>query len=156
MDLTEILTRSVDQDVSDIFIVPGAPVTLKIKGEMTQSSADRMMPADTEAMLRQIYKIAQDRDMTRLLETGDDDFSFSLKGVGRFRCNAFKQRGSLAAVLRVVVFGLPDPAQLHIPQQVIDACAGVWCSSPGRPGAVSLPRWFASSIASTASLRTIS
>lgn len=120
MDLTEILTRSVDQDVSDIFIVPGAPVTLKIKGEMTQSSADRMMPADTEAMLRQIYKMAQDRDMTRLLETGDDDFSFSLKGVGRFRCNAFKQRGSLAAVLRVVVFGLPDPAQLHIPQQVID------------------------------------
>lgn len=112
MDLEAILKRSVDQDVSDIFIVPGAPVTLKMKGDMTQLSDERVMPADTEEMLRQIYRMAQSRDMRRLLETGDDDFSFSLKGVGRFRCNAFKQRGSLAAVLRVVVFGLPDPALL--------------------------------------------
>lgn len=120
MDLEAILNRSVDQDVSDIFIVPGAPVTLKMKGEMTQLSDERVMPSDTEEMLRQIYRMAQDRDMSRLLETGDDDFSFSLKGVGRFRCNAFKQRGSLAAVLRVVVFGLPDPMLLHIPPQVIE------------------------------------
>ena len=120
MELETILRSAVNQGVSDIFIVPGAPVTLKIKGEMIPTSDERVMPADTEALLCGIYRLAQQRDMRRLLETGDDDFSFSVRGVGRFRCNAFKQRGSLAAVLRVVVFGLPDPVELNIPQQVID------------------------------------
>ena len=120
MELETILSGAVNRGVSDIFIVPGAPVTLKIKGEMIPASDERVMPADTEALLRGIYDLAQQRDMRRLLETGDDDFSFSVRGVGRFRCNAFKQRGSLAAVLRVVVFGLPDPVELNIPQQVID------------------------------------
>lgn len=120
MELETILSGAVNRGVSDIFIVPGAPVTLKIKGEMIPASDERVMPADTETLLRGIYELAQQRDMRRLLETGDDDFSFSVRGVGRFRCNAFKQRGSLAAVLRVVVFGLPDPVELNIPQQVID------------------------------------
>ena len=54
------------------------------------------------------------------MDTGDDDFSFSIVGMGRFRCNAYKQRGSLAAVLRVVAFELPDYRNLGIPQTVID------------------------------------
>ena len=57
--------------------------------------------------------------METLLATGDDDFSFSVAGLGRFRCNAYKQRGSLSAVLRVVAFGLPDYRQLGIPETVI-------------------------------------
>ena len=53
------------------------------------------------------------------MRTGDDDFSLSLKGVGRFRVNSYKQRGSLAAVIRIVRFVLPDPAQLNIPPEVM-------------------------------------
>ena len=51
---------------------------------------------------------------------GDDDFSFSFNRQARFRCNAYKQRGTLAATCRVVTFGLPDPDALHIPPMVID------------------------------------
>ena len=60
------------------------------------------------------------RDPKRLLEKGDDDFSFSLVGVSRFRVSTYKQRGSLAAVIRVVKFDLPDPVQLGVPQTVLD------------------------------------
>ena len=77
------------------------------------------MPAETENLLRIIYKLAGNRDISRLLETGDDDFSFSIPGVSRFRVNAYKQRGSLAAVIRVIAFKLPDPAELSIPEDVM-------------------------------------
>ena len=66
-----------------------------------------------EQVVREIYHLAHDRKIEILLEKGDDDFSFSLPGVGRFRANTFRQRGSLAAVIRVVLFDLPNPAGAH-------------------------------------------
>ena len=58
--------------------------------------------------------------MKRLEEVGDDDFSFSLAAVGRFRCSAYRQRGSYGAVLRAVPFSIPDAEKLHIPKAVMD------------------------------------
>lgn len=78
------------------------------------------MPDQTENLLRTIYGLAENRDISRLMETGDDDFSFSIPGVSRFRVNAYKQRGSLAAVIRVIAFRLPDPAELSIPEDVMN------------------------------------
>jgi twitching motility protein PilT len=57
--------------------------------------------------------------MDRLNETGDDDFSFALQGVARFRINAYKQRGSLSAVIRVITFHIPQPQELGIPEKII-------------------------------------
>lgn len=48
-----------------------------------------------------------------------DDFSFALPGIGRFRANVFRQRGSYGAVIRVIPFDLPDPAEFHIPDEVL-------------------------------------
>ena len=58
--------------------------------------------------------------MDRYLREGDDDFSFSVGGLARFRVNTYRQRGSLAAVVRVVAFGIPDWQDLHIPPQVME------------------------------------
>jgi twitching motility protein PilT len=49
----------------------------------------------------------------------DEDFSFAVSGIGRFRANVFRQRGSFSAVIRVIPFGLPDPATLGIPEEVL-------------------------------------
>ena len=76
------------------------------------------MPDQTEEILRCIYQMAH-RDIDHLLSSGDDDFSFSIPGLSRFRINAYKQRGSLAAVIRVIAFQLPDPAELSIPEDVM-------------------------------------
>lgn len=58
--------------------------------------------------------------MEQLLLHGDDDFSFSIKGLSRFRTSVLKQRGSLGAVIGVVQFKLPNPRELHIPDAVMN------------------------------------
>jgi twitching motility protein PilT len=57
--------------------------------------------------------------MEHFIKTGDDDFSFAVPGLARFRVNAYRQRGSLAAVVRVVSFDIPDWRSLHIPESVM-------------------------------------
>lgn len=120
MDLQWILQKAIDAGAADIFIVPGYFVSMKIGGAVTPVTEASLSTDDTERLLREIYAADNNRSMETLERTGDDDFSFSIKDLGRFRCNAYKQRGSLAAVLRVVAFGLPDPKALHIPDSVMN------------------------------------
>jgi len=77
------------------------------------------MPADTKELIDEIYALA-DRSKEAYLRDGDDDFSFAIRGLARFRVNAYRQRGSLAAVVRIVSFNIPDWKQIHIPQRVMD------------------------------------
>ena len=120
MELTELLAAALDMGGADIFIVPGAQPAVKCMGVLKPLQEARLMPADAEALVRQAYKIAADRNFDLLRDDGDDDFSFSLERRARFRCNAYRQRGTYAATMRAVAFGLPDPTTLHIPQLVID------------------------------------
>lgn len=118
--LTEILQQAVEKDVSDIFIVAGRPLCYKINHQILNHAEEKLSPADTRELILGIYTLAGGRSPDRFLECGDDDFSFSLKGISRFRVSTYLQRGSLAAVIRVVTFCLPDPKQIGIPQAVID------------------------------------
>jgi len=70
-------------------------------------------------MVSEIYSLAGNRNMDRLRKCGDDDFSFAVPGIARFRINAFKQRGSLSAVIRVINFSIPDPTDLMIPEKIM-------------------------------------
>jgi twitching motility protein PilT len=119
MEIKEILTRAVEQKVSDVIIIAGLPVSFKTSGKITHDEGSRLLPADTQTLIGEIYALAGDRKMAGLLEQGDDDFSFSLPQLSRFRVNALKQRGSLGAVIRVVSFDLPDRHKLHIPDAVM-------------------------------------
>lgn len=116
----ELLKTAIEREASDIFIVAGRALTCKIGGEMQTIGEEIMMPKETEGIIREIYELASDRSMGKLLQTGDDDFSFALPGLSRFRVSTYKQRGSLAAVIRVIAFALPDPQQLGIPEEVLD------------------------------------
>ena len=120
IDIIELLKKAAEKNLSDLFILAGTCICAK-KGDMIIPLDDkRLLPADTEEIVTEIYKLEGGRSMATLLETGDDDFSVSITGFGRFRCNAFRQRGSLSAVLRVVALTLPDYKELGIPDQVID------------------------------------
>ncbi len=120
MNIVQLLNDATSQNVSDIFIVPGARIMVKKCGVMEPLSERKISPDECVQLIHQVYALDDNRCMDRLFETGDDDFSFSLSQVGRFRCNAYKQRSSIAAVLRVVPFGLYDAKALHIPQAVSD------------------------------------
>ncbi len=116
--IMDYLKQAVASGVSDLFVVPGAPMTGKIEGLMKPLRSDRLMPEDTQVLIREIYGLAQ-RDIEGYLRTGDDDFSFSVPGLARFRVNTYRQRGSLAAVIRVVAFDILDFRELGIPEQVM-------------------------------------
>ena len=118
MTLTELLTEAVARAASDILIVAGLPVSYKVNGVISREG-ERLLPAHTAALVREVYHLAGDRDMLRLAESGDDDFSFAVPGLSRFRVNALRLRGSLGLVIRVVSFTLPDREKLGIPDNVM-------------------------------------
>jgi len=113
--LENVLREAAEKGASDIYLVSGKPMSMKLGGEIVELHETRLMPDDTMEYIQEIYMMASNRDISRVEENGDDDFSFSLAGAARFRVSAFKQRGTLAAVIRVVAFDLPDPASLDIP-----------------------------------------
>ena len=119
MNIIEILNQAVSQKASDLFIVAGTPLSIRKNGVIqNMDDSDTLLPADTENFLTQLYATAG-RDFNELKATGDDDFSFAIKGLSRFRVSAYVQRGSFSAVIRVISFVLPDPKELNIPENII-------------------------------------
>ena len=119
MELIDMLKQAVALGGSDIFIIPGSGVTVKVNNTMHQLSESKMLPKDTEALVRSMYDLAH-RDFAHLGAEGDDDFSFAILDVSRFRCNAYMQRGTVAAICRIVNFELPDPGRMGIPPLVME------------------------------------
>ena len=118
-EVLNFLRNAVESDASDIFIVSGQRLSAKIEGRIRPVGDDEIvMPDKSDELVKMLYHIAL-RPMDHYLAKGDDDFSFSVKGLSRFRVSAYKQRGSMAAVIRVVRFGLPDPKEFGIPDEVL-------------------------------------
>ncbi|NHM16326.1 PilT/PilU family type 4a pilus ATPase [Eggerthellaceae bacterium zg-887] len=120
MKLEELLQQMVDVKASDIFIIAGLPLTYQLGSRQVRIGDSMLMPADTEAVVRSIYEVAG-RDIVpfEAARNHDDDFSFAVSGIGRFRVNVFRQRGSYGAVVRVIPFSLPNPTEYHIPEDVL-------------------------------------
>ena len=118
-NILHYLERAVADEASDIFIVSGGPVCEKLNGHLCPISEERLLPPATKTLLTEIYELAN-RSMTTFTELGDDDFSFAVSGLARFRVNAYRQRGSLAAVVRIVSFSIPDWKSLNIPTEIIE------------------------------------
>ena len=119
MEILELLKDAVEKHASDIFIVAGRPVVYKINDNFVPRDDVMLLPPNTNEIVRDLYEKAENRDINKL-ENGDDDFALTLPGISRFRVNVFKQRSSLAAVVRVIRFELPNPEELSIPNVVMD------------------------------------
>lgn len=120
MEILDFLTKSTQLEASDVFIVSGRPLSYKKGGKIHLFSDERLMPAQTEQLIRDIYQLADNREIERFLKTGDDDFSFAVPGLSRFRVSTYMQRGSMAAVIRIITFELPRPDMLGIPEQLVE------------------------------------
>ncbi|HWQ50762.1 MAG TPA: PilT/PilU family type 4a pilus ATPase [Terriglobales bacterium] len=117
-NIEQILRSAVGKGATDAFILSGSPVAFKISGEVIPQAEEPVTPVVSEQLIHSIYEIAH-RPISRLIATGDDDFAFFISGLSRFRISAYKQRGTLAAVIRVISFAIPDAAALGIPERVI-------------------------------------
>ena len=117
--LLDYLKRAVEDQASDLFVVAGGCVSEKVDGHIRAISEEKVFPKETEQLITELYTLAS-RSMELYRQTGDDDFSFAIPGLARFRVNAYRQRGSLAAVVRLVAFDIPDYRMLHIPENVME------------------------------------
>lgn len=118
--MEEILTflkNAVESDASDLFIVSGLKLSAKIDGVIYSVGEEMIMPDKANQFVSELYSLAN-RSLEKFAN-GDDDFSLSVKGLSRFRVSTYKQRGSMAAVIRVIRFDLPDFKALGIPDEVL-------------------------------------
>jgi len=118
MNIQEIIQSALRAKASDIFIVAGCPIEIKVNNRLTPLNQDKTVPIISENLINEIYVLAHRSSKESLSLQGDDDFSFSIPQVARFRVNVYRQRGSLAAVLRIVKFEIPNAEDLHIPKEI--------------------------------------
>jgi len=97
--LYHLLTAAFERDASDLHITVGRPPVLRIDGRITDLNLPVLTPAMTESLVNELLG---EKRKEMFDEEMDADFSYSIDGVGRFRVNVFKQRGSYGAVLRTV------------------------------------------------------
>ena len=81
-----------------MFIVAGLPCSMRINRIITRKNGENLPPADTSNIVSPIYQLAGNRDVNDFEQSGDDDFSFAIPGLSRFRVSAYKQRGALSVV----------------------------------------------------------
>lgn len=116
-DLNEILIQSVKERASDIHLTSGRAPSYRVDGVLAPIMGERLTPQMLEEIL---LPLIDKRHREELEETGQTDFAYAISGVGRFRVNVFKQRGTLAAVMRSLPFNIPEPEDLGIPREVVE------------------------------------
>ncbi len=115
--IDEILIKAKDAGASDVHITVGIPPRMRVNGELIPMDYERMLPKDTLEVAKSVMSELQ---WERFEERGEYDMSFAIPGCGRFRVNAFKQRGSVAMAFRLVGTKIPSPEELGLPASVID------------------------------------
>lgn len=115
--IEELLVIAAEHGASDVHITVGVPPKMRINGALYNMDYPALLPQDTEPIIMSIM----DRRRKEIFdETGEVDFSISVPQIGRYRVNIFKQRGSMAAALRVVGMDIPTADSLGVPRAVQD------------------------------------
>ena len=110
--LDSILRAAVDRKASDIHIKTGVPGYVRIHGSLSRIDEVPMKREDVERMVVALL----DGDVEGRLKTkAEIDIAHTIAGVARFRCNIFRQRGSLEIVMRVVPYRIPPLDELGLP-----------------------------------------
>lgn len=114
----EYMEYAVGQDASDLFIIAGKPISMRLNGNIVEIEDTKLIMAEASRLINEIYAM-NNKTLKTTTVTIDDIFSFSLSGLARFRVAVYKQRGSLAAVIRIIKFGIPDYKEIGIPDNIM-------------------------------------
>ncbi len=115
--IEEILIEASKAGASDVHITVGIPPKMRINGNLLSMNFPKMMPADT---LEIVLEIMTETQKAKFEERGEYDMSFSIPQLGRYRVNAYKQRGSVAVALRIVGTEIPSAENLGVPESVVE------------------------------------
>jgi twitching motility protein PilT len=112
LDLRALLELAITKDASDLHLKVGSPPYLRIDGELVAQLDYTLTDQQTEAFLDDIL----DHKQRQVFEDKHEiDLAYSVKGLGRFRTNVFRQRGSVGIVMRRIKATIPDFEELNLP-----------------------------------------
>jgi twitching motility protein PilT len=114
--LHKILSKAVWSKASDIHVPSGAPIQVRRNGHLERFDERAGPPNEVGALLLEILTEEQRK---RFLETNDLDFSYEVKGVGRFRANVCRQHRGIDGSFRVIPDVIPSPEALGLPASVL-------------------------------------
>src|SRR4051812_43961767 len=97
--LPELLTLLVEMNGSDLHLSTDSPPQIRVHGHLTRLQMPHLTPSETKNLA---YSVLTDAQKKRFEETRELDCAFGLKGLARFRCNVFTQRGAVGAVYRLI------------------------------------------------------
>jgi twitching motility protein PilT len=112
MKLHDVLKITADRGASDLHLKVGSPPTIRIDGILTPLELDKLMPDMTESL---VLEMLPARYNGHFPTEGSLDFAYGVANIGRFRVNAFRQRGTISAVLRRVSSDILNYEQLNLP-----------------------------------------
>ncbi|HEY2829285.1 MAG TPA: type IV pilus twitching motility protein PilT, partial [Thermoanaerobaculia bacterium] len=110
--LPELLKTMVDMDGSDLHIATSTPPQVRVHGHLRRLQLPEFTPAETKAL---VYSVLTDSQKKRFEESMELDFSFGIRGMARFRCNVFNQRGAVGAVYRLIPETIRSFGELGLP-----------------------------------------
>ncbi|WP_427339166.1 type IV pilus twitching motility protein PilT [Caloranaerobacter sp. DY30410] len=115
MNISELLKKIIELGASDLHITVGYPPVMRINGELVKYGEKTLTPEENTSLVKQIL----DEDKFKQLEiNGEIDTSYSIAGLGRFRVNVYKQRGTYGMAIRVVSLRIPTIEELGLPEIV--------------------------------------
>lgn len=115
--ITDLLKEALLKGASDLHISAGSPPVMRINGELINNGRSVLCARDTEELCRELLT---DKQQQVLCNNGQVDFSYSKEELGRFRVNAYKQRGSSSLCIRVIASSIPTMDRLGLPPIVQD------------------------------------
>lgn len=122
MHINDILRRMVKAKASDLFLKVGSPPAMRIDGRIRFLQAEAISPEQSKEFLETIFKSKRRKNLTLHRE---QDLSYDVPGIGRFRCNISRQRGHLFFVLRVIQKAELTFEELHLPTEPLKKLAGL-------------------------------
>ncbi|MBE3135454.1 MAG: type IV pilus twitching motility protein PilT [Acidobacteria bacterium] len=110
--LPELLKMTVEMDGSDLHLTTNTPPQVRVHGKLQRLPLADLNPAETKQLA---YSVMTDAQKKHFEETMELDFSFGIRGIARFRCNVFNQRGAVAAVYRLIPERIRGFEELGLP-----------------------------------------
>jgi twitching motility protein PilT len=115
--VVDLLQYLLEERGSDLLVKVGSPPALRRNGKLERTMLEQLSPQEIEGLAEELLTPVK---ATELAETGETDLAHSVPGLGRFRVNVYRQRGSLSLAIRRVVPGAPAIADLGVPRVVAD------------------------------------
>lgn len=117
LPLEDLLRSLIERGGSDLHLSAGAPPKFRIDGELTDAASEVLTPADTK---RLVYSVLNAEQIAKFEKELELDLSFGISNLGRFRTNAFMQRGAVGGVFRVIPFKIKTFEELGLPREVCE------------------------------------